>query len=106
LVVTEVLVRFFGGTIYISGEYTAYFMVSITFLGLAFALKDRGHIRMVFLQKAIKSDRIRAIIEIYAAIIGLIVFCIITKITFDYFWDSIVTGTRSMQVSRTYLAIP
>lgn len=106
LVLTEVVARFFNSTVYISGEYTAYFMVAITFLGIAYTLKDKGHIRMVFLHKIIKSDRIRALVEIYAYVVGLIVFAIITKVTFDFFWDSVVTGTRSMQVSRTYLAIP
>lgn len=106
IVLTEVVARFFNSTIYVSGEYTAYFMVAITFLGLAYTLKDRGHIRMVFLHKVIKSDRVRAIVEIYSCIVGLIVFTIITKVTFDFFLDSVATGTRSMQVSRTYLAIP
>src|SRR5699024_10057507 len=93
LVLTEIIARsVFHSTIYISGEYTGFFMVSITFLGLAYTLKDRGHIRMVFLHKLFKSNRARTILDIYSYIIGLVVFAIITKITFDFFMDSVATG--------------
>lgn len=107
LVLTEIIARsVFKSTIYISGEYTGFFMVSITFLGLAYTLKDRGHIRMVFLHKLFKSNRARTIVDVYSYVVGLVVFAIITKITFDFFMDSVATGTRSMQVGRAYLAIP
>lgn len=108
LVLTEVVARMFNKTIYITGEFTAYFMVAITFLGLAYTLKEKGHIRLTFLHnlKFFKEGKIRAYLEMYSLIIGLILFIIITIITWQYFWDSVVTGTTSMQVSQTPLAIP
>lgn len=108
LVLTEVVARFFNKTIYITGEYTAYFMVAITFLGLAYTLKEKGHIRMTFLHnlKIFKSGKVRAYLEMYTLLIGFILFSIITVVTAQYFWDSVVTDTRSMQVSQTPLAIP
>ncbi|MBZ4686629.1 MAG: TRAP-type transport system small permease protein [Clostridia bacterium] len=106
LVLTEIVVRaLFDKTLYITEEYTGYLMVAITFLGLAYTLKEKGHIRMVFLHKVLKG-KARILLDIYAFIIGLAVFTLITITTFNFFWDSVVSQTRSMQISETYLAIP
>jgi TRAP-type C4-dicarboxylate transport system permease small subunit len=107
LVITEIIARtFFNSTIYITEEYTGYFMVAITFLGLAYTLKEKGHIRMVFLHGLIKGGKARFYLGIYTFIVGLAVFTVITVVTANFFWDAVVTGTRSMQISKTYLAIP
>lgn len=107
LVITEIVARsLFNRTIYITEEYTAYFMVAITFFGLAYTLKEKGHIRMVFLHKVIKGGKARFYLDVYAYLVGLAIFVAITVVTFNFFWDSVVTGSRAMQISRTYLAIP
>ncbi|MFD2132470.1 TRAP transporter small permease subunit [Pseudogracilibacillus auburnensis] len=107
LVLTEVIVRtVFSSTIYITQEYTAYFMVAITFLGLAYTLKEKGHIRLTFIHKFVKVGKVRTILDIYAFIIGFIIFAIVTYATIDYFLSSLASGTRSMQITKTYLAIP
>ncbi|MBO8170876.1 MAG: TRAP transporter small permease [Bacillaceae bacterium] len=106
LVITEILVRtLMDRTIYITEEYTAYLMVGITFLGLAYTLKEKGHIRMVFLHKFVKG-KARVFLDLYAFLAGFAIFAVITYTTADFFWDSVESGTRSMQISRTYLAIP
>jgi TRAP-type mannitol/chloroaromatic compound transport system permease small subunit len=39
--------------------------------------------------------------------VGGFVFCAaLTAYTWDFFWDSVVSESQSMQVSETYLAIP
>jgi TRAP-type C4-dicarboxylate transport system permease small subunit len=107
LIIAEIVVRVvFGSTLYITEEYTAYLMVSVTFLGLAYTLKEKGHIRMVFLHKLIKGGKGRTFLDLYSFLVGFIVFVLITFTTFNYFWDSVISGTRSMQISKTYLAIP
>ncbi|MEH7342438.1 TRAP transporter small permease subunit [Bacillus sp. JJ1532] len=107
LIMGEIVARsVFNSTIYITTEYTAYFMVAITFLGLAFTLKEKGHIRMVFLYKVFKGVKARMILDIYSYVVGLAAFLIITIATFQFFWDSLVSGTQSMQLTKTYLAIP
>lgn len=107
LILTEIIARsFFNRTTYITDEYTAYFMAAMTFLGLAYTLKEKGHIRMTFLHKLIKRGKARFFLDLYSFIIGLVVFAVITVVTFNLFWDSVLTSTRSMQISRTYLAIP
>jgi|SRR5699024_1520337 len=107
LVLTEVVVRsIFDSTIYITQEYTAYFMVAITFFGLAYTLKEKGHIRLTFLHKIVKPGKGRTILDIYAFICGFVIFAIITYATFDFFLSTYAAGTRSMQITKTYLAIP
>jgi TRAP-type C4-dicarboxylate transport system permease small subunit len=107
LVIAEILARtLFDSTLYITEEYTAYFMVAITFLGLAYTLKEKGHIRMVFLHNIVKGGKARAYLDLYSFVVGLIIFFIITVVSTEFFWDSIVSGSRSMQISKTYLAIP
>lgn len=107
MVITEIIVRtFFNSTIYITTEYTAYFMVAITFLGLALTLKDKEHIRMVFLHKWIKHGKPRFVLELYSYIVGLIVFILVTVASTNLVWESLMMKTQSMQLTRTYLAIP
>lgn len=106
LVLGEIVVRtFFSRSLYITSEYSGYLMVSIAFLGLAYTLKEKTHIRMVFLYKLFKG-RNSVYLDIYACIIGLIIFGLITISTFNFFWDSVLAKTRSMHISKTYLAIP
>ena len=107
LILTEILVRsFFGGSIYITHEYTGYFMVAITLFGLAYTLKEKGHIRLTLLHKVVKPGKGRTILDIYAFICGFIIFAIITYATLAFFLDTYAKGTRSMQITKTYLAIP
>lgn len=107
MVLTEVVLRSaFNSTIYITQEYTGYFMVAITLFGLAYTLKEKGHIRLTFLQKLIKSGKGRTILDIFTFLAGLIIFAIITYATFDFFLNTYNSGSRSMQISKTYLAIP
>ncbi|MFZ5944183.1 MAG: TRAP transporter small permease subunit [Bacillota bacterium] len=106
MVLVEIVLRtFFSKTLYITEEYTAYLMVGITFIGLAYTLKEKGHIRMSFLQTVLR-DKARMYLEIYALIVGLIFFTLITYTTTNFFWDSVVSQSRSMSITSTYLAIP
>ncbi len=106
LVIAEILVRaLLDRTLYITEEYTAYLMVAITLFGLAYTMKEKGHIRMLFLHKFVKG-KARIILDIYAFLVGVSVFAVITYSTTEFFWDSVVSGSRSMHISKTYLAIP
>jgi TRAP-type C4-dicarboxylate transport system permease small subunit len=106
MVLLEIITRtVFSKTLYITEEYTGYLMVGITFVGLAFTLKEKGHIRMTFLQTVLKR-KARIYLEIYALTIGLLFFIVITYTTAGFFWDSVLSQTRSMQISSTYIAIP
>jgi len=106
LVLTEIVIRtLFSSTLYITEEYTGYLMAAITFLALAYTLKEKGHIRMVFLYSLLKG-KARSFLELYAFAVGFVLFAIVTFTTTRFFWDSVVSQSRSMQISETYLAIP
>lgn len=107
LVLIEVVMRsVFNSTIYITQEYSGYFMAAITFFGLAYTLKEHGHIRLTFLHRIIKPGRSRIILDICSFAIGLIIFGIVTYATFNFFLGSLKSGTQSLQLTKTYLAIP
>ncbi|SFG11842.1 TRAP-type mannitol/chloroaromatic compound transport system, small permease component [Desulfotomaculum arcticum] len=106
LILIEIVIRtLFSSTLYITEEYTAYLMVGITFLALSYTLKEKGHIRMVFLHTILKG-KARIAVDIYAFTVGLVLCAVITATTALFFWDSVVSQSRSMQISATYLAIP
>jgi len=106
LILAEILVRtLFHGTLYITEEYSGYLMAAITFFALSFTLREKAHIRMVFLFSVLKG-KARRILEVYAYLVGAVFSAILTVTTFIFFWDSVVNQSRSMQISETYLAIP
>jgi len=103
---SEIVTRYaFGKTLYIADEYSGYLMAMLTFLGLAYTLRERGHIRMMFLVHVLKGRR-RVIFNMICMFVGF-VFCIgLIRFTGEFFWDSVVNQTQSMQITETYLAIP
>jgi TRAP-type C4-dicarboxylate transport system permease small subunit len=106
LIVAEITFRTgFSSTLYIVDEYAGYLMTMITFCGLAYTLRERGHIRMMMLPRFIKG-RAHVIFNMVCFAVGFF-FCIaLTWYTYIFFWDSFANGTKSMQISETYLAIP
>ncbi len=106
LVLIEIIIRtLFNMTLYITEEYTGYLMVGITFLALSYTLKEKGHIRLTFLNTILKG-KARIVLDIYAFTVGLAVSMVVTVTTAGLFWDSVLSQTRSMQISETYIAIP
>ena len=106
LVCVEMVVRtMFAKTLYITEEYTGYLMAALTFLALAYTLRDKSHIRMVFLHEVLKG-KARTLVDIYAFAVGFVFCAFLTYNCADFFLDSIRTGSRSMQISATPLAIP
>jgi TRAP-type C4-dicarboxylate transport system permease small subunit len=106
LVCAEMVLRtMFSKTLYITEEYTGYLMAALTFLALAYTLRDKSHIRMVFLHELVKG-KARTMIDLYAFAVGFLFCVVLTYNCADFFLDSIRTGSRSMQISATYLAFP
>ncbi len=106
LVVSEILVRgLFSKTLYITEEYTGYLMAGLTYVALGYTLKEKGHIRMTFLLTYLP-ERKRLVLEMVCFAIGFSFSIGLTYVTFMFFLDSLMSGSRSMQVSGTPLAIP
>lgn len=92
-------------TLFITDEYSGYLMCGLTFCGLSYTLRGKGHIRMTFLYKAM-STRGQERMNLICYAVGFLFSLAITWFTWLFFWDSVVTGSQSMQVSETYLAFP
>jgi TRAP-type C4-dicarboxylate transport system permease small subunit len=106
LVTAEIVMRtFFSRTLYITEEYTGYLMTGLTFLALGYTLREKGHIRMTFLHTTLHGKK-RLLLEAICLLTGLVFTLLMTWTTALFFWDSVVYGSRSMQISETYLAIP
>ena len=106
LVLAEIVVRtVFSKTLYITEEYSGYLMAALTFLALAYTLKEKSHIRMTFLH-TIAKGRAKLWLDIFAFTVGFAFCALLTYTTADFFWDAVVTKSRSMQISQSYLAIP
>jgi len=104
--VAEILYRsLLDKTLYITDEYTGYLMAMLTFMGLAYTLRERGHIRMMFLPHVIKG-RAHVVYNMACYTVGFLFCAALTLFTWEFFWDSVVSESQSMQVSETYLAIP
>src|SRR5690625_1289367 len=107
LILTEIIARsVFHETIYIGSEYSAYFMVAISFLALGNTLKEKGHIRIDLFNKIIKEGKPQIFMDILAFTVGLVVFFLITIATMKLVWEAGITGLQSNTVSETYLFIP
>ena len=106
LVAAEIVARTtFDKTLYITEEYSGYLMAALTCLALAYTLKEKSHIRMTFLHTIAKGQA-KVWVELIAFAVGFAFCALLTYTTADFFWDAVVTKSRSMQISQTYLAIP
>jgi TRAP-type C4-dicarboxylate transport system permease small subunit len=106
LTLAEILARgMLSKTLFITDEYSGYLMCGMTFLGLAYTLREKGHIRMTFLHKALSPES-RKKLDLLCYAIGLLFCGVIVKYTWAQFWSSLVLESKSMQVSETYLAVP
>jgi TRAP-type C4-dicarboxylate transport system permease small subunit len=106
LVMGEIIWRSgFSRTLYITDEYSGYLMAMLTFCGLAYTLREKGHIRMMMFLNFIKG-KWHIILNMLCFAVGFVFCAALTWFTFEFFWDSYVNESRSMHVSETYLAIP
>lgn len=106
LIFMEIILRStFSSTLFITEEYSGYLMCGLTFCALAYTLREKGHIRMTFLYKLV-TGKARAYLDLACLVVGFLFCSVFTLFTFQFFWDSIATGSQSMQISETYLAIP
>lgn len=106
LVLGEIILRSgFSKTLYVTEEYAGYLMAMLTFCALGYTLRERAHIRMTFLHKVVVG-RPRVYLDMVCIVVGFCFCLTLTYFTAIFFWDSVVTGSRSMQISRTYLAVP
>ncbi|KJS02812.1 MAG: hypothetical protein VR65_03965 [Desulfobulbaceae bacterium BRH_c16a] len=106
LTAVEIVLRSaFDSTLFITDEYSGYMMCGLTFCGLSYTLREKGHIRMTFIHKVVTGRR-REYLDLICYGVGILLCAALTCFTWAFFRDSIATGSQSMQISETYLAIP
>jgi len=106
IIITEIILRrFFNSTLYITDEYSGYLLCGIATMGMAFTLREGGHIRMTALYGHL-SDRNKLIVDKIIDFIGLIFFAYLTFFTANFFWESAIGGVHALSISETYIAIP
>jgi len=92
-------------TLFITDEYSGYLMCGLTFLALAYTLREKGHIRMTITHSWVK-NRARLHLDSVCYLIGVLFSSFVTYHAASLFWDSVATGSQSVQLSATYLAVP
>ena len=98
----DVLLRFFFNmpTIWVD-ELSNYTLLMMTFLGLAWALSERSHIRI-----DVVITRLPRIVQDWLRVINSVAFLIFASLlfyyTWEYFWRSLIRGTTS----RTLWDVP
>lgn len=106
MIITEIILRrFFSSSLYITDEYTGYLLCGVATMGMAFTLREKGHIRMTIFYTFV-SEEWKSSIDKIICLIGFVFFVYLTFVTGTLFWRSLIGGVRAMSVSQTYIAIP
>jgi TRAP-type transport system small permease protein len=86
-------------------EYSGYFFVAISFLGLADTLRKGAHVRVTLIITKLR-PKIRAAVDIITSFVGLIIIMILTYHALFFFLDTVISGERAQSVTETPLWIP
>jgi len=106
MILVEIVARsVFSATIYIANEYAGYAMAAITFMGLAYTLSRSGHIRMTFIDNIFRGKN-KIAFDIFLCVVGLAVSAYCCYQISLRWHDCLVSGARSMQITRTLVAYP
>jgi len=106
LIMVEIIIRgTYGGTLLITLEYVRYITCAVTFLALGYTLKEKGHIRVNFLQNKLNEQQ-RLKLEMYSYVVGFVVGVVLTIATFNLFYMHLQSGSTAYTISQTPMAIP
>ena len=86
-------------------EFGGYSLFAITFLGLAYCAKEKGHIRITFLVERM-SAKASGWVRVLTLILGLIYIGIASKVSWDFLILSIKRGMKSNSWLMTPLYWP
>ena len=101
LIAVEILLRsVFNASTLISDEYSAYFFVGVVLLGLAFTLREEGHIRITLLTSVL-GPRGQAFLDILATIMAVAVTTFALYYAGAMVYDSWSLGMRADSISET-----
>ena len=106
MLLVEVLSRYIlNAPLSISEELGGYLLVAITFIGLAYTWKEKGHVRVVLLVSRLP-EKIKQRLRLATLIIA-VSFCFpLIKACYDLLQDSLLFEARSGSWLRTPLVYP
>ena len=106
MLLIEVLTRYvLNAPLSISEELGGYMLVAITFIGLAYTWKEKGHVRVLLLVSRLP-EKIRQWLRLATLLLAL-AFCFpLIKACYDLLQDSLLFEARSGSWLRTRLVYP
>lgn len=100
LVAGQVLGRTFGFSVAGAPEYASYSFAAVSFLGLAYTMKEYGHIRVSFLLDS--SARVRRIAELFSHLLGTV----LTGYAVHIAWTGVGFSLKFNDISQGHDATP
>ncbi len=101
LIAVEILLRsVFNTSTLISDEYNAYFFVGVVLLGLAFTLREEGHIRITLLTSVL-GKRSQAALDVLATVMAVAVTTFTLYHASAMVYDSWQLGMLADSISET-----
>ena len=105
LVLAEVVSRYIlRSPLILADEIGGYLVVAVTFIGLAYTGKAKGHIRIEVLVSRLPV-KIRNWLRLFTLVMAVAFMPILTKAAYELITYSATRGTRG-QLSGTWLAVP
>ena len=106
MILVEVLTRYIlRSPLSIAEEYGGYMLVAITFLGLGYTWKERGHVRVEWVINAL-SPKVQGWLRLITLIMATAFAMVMIKASYDLVSYSYLFGTRSGSWLRTPLMWP
>ncbi len=106
MLLVEVLTRYILRSPFsIADEMGGYLLVSITFMGLAYTWKERGHVRVSLLVSRLP-DKFANLLRFITLILATVFTIPLIKACYDLISDSLLFESRSGSWLRTPLAYP
>ena len=106
MILVEVLTRYIlRSPLSIAEEYGGYMLVAITFLGLGYTWKERGHVRVEWVINVL-SPKAQSWLRLITVIMATAFALIMIKASYDLVSYSYLFGTRSGSWLRTPLIWP
>ncbi len=106
LTMVEVVSRYvLKNPLILSDELGGYAMVAVSFLGLAYCAREKGHIRITFIVERL-SPRATGYIRIASLALGLAFVAVAAWVSWKFLGDSFTRDMRSNSMLRTPLKWP
>ncbi len=105
LITVDIIGRYFGYPTMVAHEMSAYLLVALSFMGLAYALRSGSHIEITVLRDRL-SPLARRVLMIVTSVVATVFCGWLTWATLTMTVESFMQNTTSITIIRTPLWIP